>query len=213
MLRTVRRPGLAGAVGAAFLALSLWSASAAAAAPAPVGEVLALVGTATVTRESGSLPLAEGAVVFAEDRVTTGVSSRIEIGLSDGSTLTIGESSRVFLPRFAPNPGGGNALLELLEGILRIDLMPDGVWRSFDVRTYTAVASVRSTEWVIEAKTATTGVFVVRGQVQVTDRVGRGAVLLDAGFGSDVAFGALPTPAKRWGAARAASAVARTSMP
>lgn len=213
MLESVRRAGLASVACAGFLVLSLWSGCATAGEMRPIGEVRALVGTATVTRDAGSLALAAGSQVQAGDRVATGASSRIEIGFSDGSTLVIGESSRVFLLRFEPDPAGGNALLELLEGILRIDLLADGVWRSFEVRTYTAVASARSTHWVVEAKTGSTGVFVVDGTVQVADRVGRGAVLLEAGLGTDVAFGALPTPPKRWGAARAASALARTSMP
>lgn len=207
------RLGLASLVSAGCLAFLFWSTAASAGDARSIGEVRALVGTATVTRDAGSLQLAAGSDVQAGDRVATGAASRVEIGLGDGSTLVIGESSRVSLPHFEPSPAGGSALLELLEGILRIDILSDGAWRSFEVRTYTAVASARSTQWVVEAKTGTTGVFVVNGKVEVTDRLGRGAVLLEEGFGTDVAFGASPAPPKRWGAARAASAVARTSMP
>jgi ferric-dicitrate binding protein FerR (iron transport regulator) len=213
MPEVLRRAGLANLALAGSVALALWSAVAVAGEGRSIGEVRALVGTATVTRDAGSLQLAAGSDVQEGDRVATGAASRVEIGFGDGSTLVIGESSRVSLPHFEPSPAGGSALLELLEGILRIDILSDGAWRSFEVRTYTAVASARSTQWVVEAKTGTTGVFVVDGTVEVTDRLGRGAVLLEEGFGTDVAFGTSPAPPKRWGAARAASAVARTSMP
>ena len=181
--------------------------------PAPIGEVSGLVGTATAGDGGASRALSVGADVHAGDHVTTGAASRLEIRLSDDSTMVIGESSRVVLKEFAPKPGGGSALLELLEGILRIDLRPDGYWTDFDVRTYTAVASVRSTEWVVETRPGNTAVFVVRGSVEVTDRIGRNGVVLEAGFGTDVPFGAPPGEPKQWGKARAASAVARTSMP
>jgi ferric-dicitrate binding protein FerR (iron transport regulator) len=166
----------------------------AAAQPMPIGQVSGLVGTASAGDGAAARPLSVGAALHAGDRVTTGRASRLEI-------------------RLAPRPGGGSALLELLEGILRIDLAPEGVWTDFDVRTYTAVASVRSTQWVVEARPGRTSVFVVVGSVEVTDRLGRGGVLLEAGFGTDVPFGAAPAEPRRWGAARAASAVARTSMP
>jgi hypothetical protein len=185
----------------------------AAAQPMPIGQVSGLVGTASAGDGAAARPLSVGAALHAGDRVTTGRASRLEIRLSDDSIMVIGESSRVQLKEFAPRPGGGGALLELLEGILRIDLAPEGVWTDFDVRTYTAVASVRSTQWVVEARPGRTSVFVVVGSVEVTDRLGRGGVLLEAGFGTDVPFGAPPAEPRRWGAARAASAVARTSMP
>jgi len=198
---------------AGFLAWGLVRGRALAADAGSIGKVGALVGTATAADDSGSRPLAVGAPLHARDHVTTGAASRLEIELSDGSRMVIGESSRVVLRRFEPSASGGNALLELLEGILRIDLAPGRIWGSFDVRTYTAVASVRSTEWVVEAKTGSTAVFVVRGAVTVTDRRGRGAVRLEEGFGTDVAFGVLPREPVRWGEARAASALARTTMP
>lgn len=181
--------------------------------PRTIGKVSGLVGTATAGNGVPARALAVGAALHAGDRVTTGASSRLEIRFSDDSLMVIGESSRVQLKEFAPRTGGGSALLELLEGILRIDLAPDSLWRDFDVRTYTAVASVRSTEWVVEAEPGRTAVFVVSGSVEVTDPLGRDGVRLDAGFGTDVPFGAPPGEPKRWGEARAASAFARTTMP
>lgn len=212
-MRLLHRRSLAARIAAALLLAVLSRAGGADAQPLAIGEVSGLIGTATAGNGEPSRALEVGAALHAGDRVTTGAASRLEIRLSDDSIMVIGESSRVQLKEFAPRPGGGNALLKLLEGILRIDLAPDSLWRDFDVRTYTAVASVRSTEWVVEARPGRTAVFVVSGSVEVTDRLGRDGVRLDAGFGTDVPFGAPPGEPKRWGEARAAAAVARTTMP
>jgi len=81
------------------------------------------------------------------------------------------------------------------------------------VTTGTAIASVRSTDWVIEAKPDDTAVFVVDGRVQVVNRGQTGGVLLYPGFGTDVRPDSPPTTPKRWGQARVDSALARTRLP
>ena len=72
---------------------------------------------------------------------------------------------------------------------------------------------MRSTEWVVEAGPATTGIFAVSGQVTVTGRDTGGQTTLGEGEGSDVAAGNDPSPAKRWGQKRIDSVLARTSLP
>lgn len=178
------------------------------------GEVVRLVGTGNIIRASDVLPLAIGVALYQDDRLTTDADSRVEIKAVDGSILVIGGSSRVSLANFdtAAAEGGAAALIELFEGILRIDLSDDSAWDRFEVRTNTAIASVRSTQWIVEALPAKSAVFVVDGIVTVTDRIGRGAVELMAGDGTDIPFGAQPGAPKKWGKRRVAAALARTTI-
>jgi len=105
------------------------------------------------------------------------------------------------------------ALLRLIAGIVRIRLPSDRPWNRFDVVTPTAIASVRSTDWIIEAARDTSAVFCAQGSVTVRNRSIGGEVVLEPGFGTDVARSAPPTPVKRWGQKRVDSAVARTALP
>ena len=108
--------------------------------------------------------------------------------------------------------GPGQGLLDLVGGILRLNL--PGSWNRFEVITATAVASVRGTDWLIDAQGAqNTAVFVAEGRVEVENIARTGAVLLYPGFGTDVKAGALPTTPKRWAKKRVDAALARTAIP
>lgn len=185
------------------------------AAQQPACQVTRLVGAAILLRDGASLPLAPGTPLQEDDQVVTDDGARLGIACSDGSTLVIGERSNVSLSTFAAFTGerGGNVLLDLLEGILRLSLSPEVRWERFEVRTPTAIAAVRSTEWITEAAADNTAVFVIDGAVVVRSRTVEGQVLLEPGFGTDVPRGGAPTEPKRWGPARVESALSRTSLP
>lgn len=197
-----------------LLSVVAWSGKGLAAEPSATCAVARLVGTATVLRGGTSLPLRLGAVLRQDDQVITGDGSRLAIACSDGSSFVVGERCSLSLTAFddAGQGHGASGILDLIEGILRIALSPGPAWDGFAVRTATATAAVRSTEWVVEAVPGNTAVFVVEGAVSVSGRAG-GQVVLRPGFGTDVRAGAAPTEPKRWGAARAESALARTRLP
>ena len=69
------------------------------------------------------------------------------------------------------------------------------------------VASVRSTEWVVEATGAGTAVFSIEGPVAVLSPLG--SVTLATGDGTDVRLGAAPTQPVQWGQARVDRTLAR----
>ncbi len=179
-----------------------------------VGKVSRLAGSPSVSAAGGSLvPAALGMTLHEGDRVVTGRGGRLQILAPDGTTVSIGEETTVVLTRFVGPRGGrpGRGLLDLIEGILRIRL--PGSWNRFEVTTGTAVASVRSTDWIVDATPQSTAVFVADGRVEVVNRALTGAVLLDAGFGTDVRAGAVPTTPRRWGQSRVAAVMARTGIP
>jgi ferric-dicitrate binding protein FerR (iron transport regulator) len=199
----------------AILLACLAPPSAAQGEDAAVAEVAALTGTATVVRAASSEPLAEGDWVREGDTVVTGADSRVRLTFVDGSIVALGAASEFSVERYAAEGGSRTrGFFELLRGILRATVAP-GPRGSFGVVTPTAVISVRSTDWIGEATDANTAVFVAEGSVIVaaTPGIAGRPVVLAVGEGTDVAAGALPKAPVRWGEARVADVIERTSVP
>lgn len=185
-----------------------------AAAQEAVGEVAGLEGSAAAIRGRGIVALATGDPVFVGDIVRTADHGRVLIRCRDGLRLVIGGGTEVALRAYLAGgtPGGGlEAAFGLLRGIVRLIggelLRPQRI----EVDTRTAVASVRSTEWLVEATERGTGVLAITGVVEVQGLAG-GLVRLDAGEGTDVPPGGPPAAPRRWGDARRRDALARTSL-
>jgi hypothetical protein len=154
-----------------------------------------------------SMPLRQG------DQLVTGVGGRVEMRCPDGSSLVVGERSTVRLSIFITDQRPQNAVVELLEGIVRT-LLPGGhTWERFDIVTRTAVASVRSTMWIVDVKADSTGVFVEDGNVLVSSRADQAQIYLPAGYGVDIGVRPAPLESRLWGAARVEDARARTRLP
>lgn len=204
------------ALAVAILGANLLAAPAQAQETQVVGDIGRVVGSVTLLRGEERLDAGPGTVVREGDGLITGARSKAEILCADGSTLVVGPDSTLSMATFAAEPGG-TGLLDLISGILRVTLSGRTPWQYFEVRSATAVASVRSTDWVVDASRVKTGVFVIEGVVAVASRQGAaqgaGEVTLTAGQGTDVAFNALPLPPKEWGQARVDDVIARTTIP
>lgn len=229
-----RREALALAAGAAAL---LAPAGEPSAAPLEVGRVAILLGQAHRATVGGPLALQAGAGVREGDEIATGFDSRLEIVFVDGSALTLGPDTQVVIRHYAPQEGAAQALLLLVAGIVKVTIGGGATWQSFEVRTETAVASVRATQWVMEATPEGSAVLVLEGRVEVaaldpaqpspapspgrsdeapaSQPSGAGAegVVLAPGEGTDVKPGTGATPPKVWGPARRDAALARLAIP
>lgn len=170
-------------------------------------------GPVTILREGRQHRPATGAVVQADDQIITGNNARLRLTCSGGVDATIGPDSSLSVSQVAAAGTADGALLDLIRGILRITLDPAISRSGFEVRTPTAVAAARSTMWITEAIPDRTAVFVAEGSVSVSSRQTGDSVLLQAGFGTDVALNAAPTTPVRWGQARIDSALRRTEAP
>jgi hypothetical protein len=180
-----------------------------------VGTVNRLVGEASVVVGRTTRPLEREAKLFVGDRVITSAEGRLEIACIDGSTIIVAAQTTVTLSEFTTNANGTGrtAVLDMVEGLVRVGLSRLGVWQRFEVTTPTAIAAVRSTEWIVETAPGHSAVFVVHGRVEVVDRELKGGVILDPGDGTDIRAGAAPTVAKRWGQKRVDDVLSRTRLP
>jgi hypothetical protein len=177
-----------------------------------VAEVVRARGQVSKTDGTEKTPLAAGSPVGVGDTIVTADGAKVDLRFADGSLLTVGPSSQVKISQYAPAADGGEALMSLLSGILKLIVNDGAHWRRFAVESETAVASVRGTEWLVDAGAGTTAVFVLRGSVEVAGRGTQpGMVTLGPGQGTDVRQSAPPTIPKLWGAARRFKALARVS--
>ena len=149
------------------------------------------------------MPLAVGISVPSEAKIATGLDSRVNIRCDDGITVTIGPGTEVNLERLVgPSGPESSTIVQLVRGIVGI-IAPNGTWGLFQVRTPVAIASVRSTEWLVEhGDIDGTAVFVRKGVVEV-DSDGN-AVSLAPGDGITISRTRAMSQVKQWGAERIA---------
>ena len=159
------RLGLAGIVaplgfsGTAFAAL------------AAVGSISKVKGTASLSRGGEQIVLQGGEDVAAGDVVTTLADSRVRIALKDGSQLNLGELTKMTIAAFdfSPEDMKRAAAFDLKAGVLQAITAKAAPGSSFVIRTRNAVAATRSTEWIVTADKAQTGVYVTEGKVDVAE--------------------------------------------
>ncbi len=196
---------------AAFVTLTM---PAAAQSPARIGTVVQQLGSVTVLRGSEPAVLRIGAPVFQGDRVITGSMARIRIELTDRSVLAIGSDTDVALTEQVSDSEGNpiRNVVSLLYGIVRATVQRVGPRQSSDIETQSAIASARSTDWLVEAGPGMSAVFVIEGEVTVGACTG-GMVQLTPGLGTDVIGTAPPTAPAAWPQDRRDAALARTQLP
>ena len=102
----------------------------------------------------------------------TGASSRIDVACSDGTRVTLGPDTEINLGSLVGEQDANASIgMSLHRGIARF-LAPVRTWGTFNVFGPVAVASVRSTEWIMETPKHGTNVFVLDGVVEVQSKRG-----------------------------------------
>jgi hypothetical protein len=194
----------------AALLILLWPTAVGAADP--VARVVAISGSAVAAAPAGrARALAPGAELSEGDSVSTGRESRLKIAFEDGSVLQLGAETTLTIALFAGPRGGRSVLLDAPRGVFRAIVDKLSPSARFEIRANTAVASVRGTDFMAEAKEDGAAVFVVEGVVVVAGP--GGYVTLREGEGTDVPAGAAPRPVVRWGQARIDRLTAATNAP
>ena len=217
---TIRHPANGGHLAGIALVCLMFSASvpALAAAPEPVGIVESLDGEPMVIRADADEPEPLGlrTPIYIQDIVETDEDSLVALVFIDDTAVSLGEDSTLEINEFLFDTDAETrtALFTMSEGIVKVTverLLPDS---TFEVQTSTTVASVRATEWIVEAVPDSTAVVALSGAVAVrsADPSIPGEVLLGPGEGVEVGMGEAPQAKGRWGGNRIARFKARTDI-
>ena len=174
-------------------------------------EVAEVAGEATLTHDGSRIAAQDGADLATSDVLLTGSSGRIDVACSDGTRVTLGPDTEINLGSLVGEQDDNASIgMSLHRGIARF-LAPVRTWGTFNVFGPVAVASVRSTEWIMETPKLGTNVFVLDGVVAVQSKRGDN-VELSPTYGVDVApDGSMGEP-KKWGAKRVADVLTRLGL-
>ncbi len=214
-MRRMSRTGLA--LASVCVCLAFFSLSAL--AEQKVGQVVSLSGKATVYHGKGAVPetLATQAPVYEKDVISTEPSAKVKIRFDDGTHVTIAELSSLEIREFAlgPKPKMPSAFFILASGAFRAVVNNVSQRDKFVVRTPTAVAAVRGTDWMGEIKADSTGIVVLQGKVGVSNsnQAIPGEVTLTDRMGTDVKVNQAPTAPKEWSEARRNALLKATDLP
>lgn len=170
-----------------------------------VGTIAALDGSGKIGRGDVWITATPGAAIQRGDELRTGQPGRMRIVFQDDSVLTISDDSRVVVDEqvFDPSQGKSRSVLGLLQG--KVSALVSEYYKqpgtAYEIRTATAVAGVRGTEFVViyDPRDDRTEVAGLSGTVEVQsafDRTNRG-VFITAQEATSVTRGHLPAPPHR----------------
>lgn len=164
------------ALAACALSLALFPMIVAAAAAQGVGKVATLEGTVEIDRAGTTLVAATGLDVERGDVLRTGAAGRVRLLLRDDTVVNLGASSTLTLDEqvLGDEATPLQSALQLLGGKVRVlvsELYAEP-GTQFEVKTPTAVAGVRGTEFTVtyDAAVETTEVIGISGKVEVNGR-------------------------------------------
>ncbi len=135
------------------------------AAGGDVGEVTKLKGQARAARGGGNVMLAEGTKIQSGDTIVTGPDARLKLQFQDGSTMTMGETSKLTIDKATFDGGKRDIAATLLDGIVRCAVAKAADGSNFEVSSSLVTSAARGTEWIVSIKDHTTSLFVLDGVV------------------------------------------------
>ena len=178
------------------------------------GEVLVSKGDVKIESAKGKAsPATQGSKVCQGDTIVAGTQSRAKVKMEDGNELNISPESRIKIETYEYKPADNKkkVMLNVLYGKVRaatreenmyVDKAKDGQANTFQVKTKSAVAGVRGTDFLtsFDRKTSKTEVITFKGLVEVGAAGPNGAILnpvqVGAGQKTEKTPGAPPAPPK-----------------
>ncbi len=181
-----------------------------------VGTITRQQAEATAIRNGETITLAVNAPVHENDELRTGLDSRLELTLKDGTTVTLGENGALVVDRFVfdPNKSAGTAIINSLKGPLRFISGRLGTLsnKRVEVKTPFATLDVRGTDFFVGPATGIYGVLLFEGEVSVTNSAGN-SILSEAGTGINLTDPEVPPGAvDRWSDDRVEAAEASVAF-
>ncbi len=136
---------------------------------AEYGTFMVVKGVVKIESGGGTSDAKVSSKVQVGDTIISGVDSRAKIVMSDRNILNISPNTKLKIEKYTNTPTDKNVNLNLLEGKVRskVEQKYDNKNSKFEVRTATAVAGVRGTEFVTSYSSVTkvTEVITLKGQV------------------------------------------------
>ncbi len=159
--------------------------------------VAAVQGSADLLRESGApaRALRTGVVLRRGDVVRTGESGNVTVEFKDGSRMLVHAGSELRMADLAAYEGTDlvETRVNLVRGRTENLVQPlRGAPSRFEIRTPSAVTSVRGTDYRVNASADATRTEVLSGKVGVAGAASSREVGLEAGFGSVAGAKAAP---------------------
>jgi hypothetical protein len=189
------------------------------------GQVTVASGASFLTTNGQRNQLKMNDTVHVGDIVETQDGAKLKLSMADGSVLSLGANSRLTITAYTADPAiSRDVQLGLDAGLMRAVVARSGANARFEVDTPTAVATVRSTDWFIEATPQLTTIRVIEGSVAVVRRPPPNAapnavqlananpLVLNANWQADIDTGRDPPKIKPWAQQEFDALVERTSI-
>lgn len=145
-----------------------------------------------------------GGKVFPQDTIITGKDARVKIVMTDNNEINVSPDSQMIIQNYVYNPEKGqkDVLLNVIYGKVRskVEQKYDGKTSKFQVKTPSAVAGVRGTDFMtsFNKKNGATQVVTFKGKVEFgapgPNGTIAGAVMVQPGQTSTAAAGQTPQP-------------------
>lgn len=135
-----------------------------------IGELVLVEGGVTLKTGSESLPLEAGEALAEGDEIHTDGSGTVEVSLGDRNQFVLSPGSKL---KVLSASHGKGLLLELDQGLIRAKLDNWKKEEIFNIRTPSAVAGVRGTDFAVEIgsdKNAEFDLDVIEGSVQIDSK-------------------------------------------
>jgi len=142
----------------------------------PVALVVFVSGERTLIQNGQHFDVEVSDLLRPGDSLQTGADGKVSVQCSAGVIFQIGPGSLIRIDDLISSPGSDSIILNLTRGYAAAILAKVDGSQSVKIQTPAAVASVRGTEFVVEASEDETNVSVQNGEVQVLDASGATAV-------------------------------------
>jgi hypothetical protein len=148
-------------------ALSLLQGMRVASAAEDVATVAKLRGQARVARDGKNVMLDVGTGIQAGDTVLTAPETRLKLQFKDGSSMTLGENSKLEITKAVFDGNGKRDIAaSLIDGIVRCSVAKAAAGSNFEVSSSLVTSAARGTEWIVSIKDHTTSLLVLDGVVR-----------------------------------------------
>ena len=124
---------------------------------------------AWLERDGKRVPLAPGMELRAADRIFSGGGARVQVKLSEGSVVKLGENGRLVFAEMQPGKDLFKATLQVLEGAFRFttELVGKGKKREVSVRVSQVTAGIRGTDLWGRSRDERQIVCLIEGAIDV----------------------------------------------